>query len=105
MVLFGASALTSARFLWDKLGVVKGFGLYSPLGLLNPSKSLIGVNMLRIADDKPEVLQRVLQGTVQLYKTGVIRPLSGGVYPIEELAAAHEDLASRKTMGKLAIKW
>lgn len=105
MVLFGASALTSAKYPWNKLGVVRGFGLYSPITLLNPSKSLIGVNMLRIADDKPEVLQRVLQNTVSLFNQGIIQPQSGGVFPIEELAQAHEALGNRKTMGKLAIKW
>lgn len=105
MVLFGASALTSAGNVFSKIGVALGFGLYSPIGLLNPSKSLIAVNMLRIADDKPEVLNRVLKGTVALYEKGIIKPLEGGLFPVEEIAKAHTDLQHRKTMGKVAITW
>ncbi|MEL6123367.1 MAG: zinc-binding dehydrogenase [Bacteroidota bacterium] len=105
MVLFGASSLTSAKSIFSKLGVVLGFGLYSPIQLLNPSKSLIAVNMLRIADDRPDVLNRCLRGAVEMHAKGVITPLSGGVYPIEELAEAHEALEQRQTMGKLAITW
>lgn len=105
MVLFGASALTSAKFIWSKIGVALGFGIYSPIGLLNPSKSLIGVNMLRIADDKPDIIGRVIQGAVDLYDQGKIIPKGGGVYSINDLAQAHDDLENRRSMGKLAIKW
>jgi NADPH:quinone reductase-like Zn-dependent oxidoreductase len=105
MVLFGASALTSAKFIWSKIGVALGFGIYSPIGLLNPSKSLIGINMLRIADDKPDVIGRVIQGAVDLFNDGIIKPEGGGIYSIDELAQAHGDLENRKTKGKLAIEW
>ena len=105
IVLFGASSMTSAKNPLSKIGVASGFGIYHPISLLSPSKSLIGVNMLRIADGKPDVLQRVLQGTVRLFEQGIIQPLNGGVYPIDQLAEAHEALGGRKTMGKIAISW
>lgn len=105
MVLFGASALTDARFIWSKIRVAAGFGIYSPIGLLNPSKSLIGVNMLRIADEKPAVLGRVIRGTVDLFEKGVIQPIAGGIYPITALSEAHAALENRQTMGKVAIQW
>ncbi len=105
LVMFGASSLTSAKNIISKVSVAAGFGLYSPIGLLNASKSLIGVNMLRIADDKPEVLQRVLSGAVSLHQKGVIKPQVGGLYKIDQLAEAHEALETRKTMGKIAITW
>ena len=105
LVLFGASSMTNAKNVFSKLGVAKGFGLYHPIALLSPSKALIGVNMLRIADDKPDVLNRVLEGTVQLYQDGLIKPLSGGIYKVDELAKAHTLLQNRATMGKIAIEW
>lgn len=105
MLLFGASSMTSAKNIFSKIGIALGFGIYSPIGLLGPSKSLIGVNMLRIADDKPEVLQRVLKGTVKLFEEGVIQPREGGVYSVNDIATAHHALEHRKTMGKIAIKW
>ncbi len=105
IVLFGASSLTSAKNIFSKIGVALGFGIYSPIGLLNPSKSLIGINMLRIADDKPEILNRVLQGAVDLFEQGIITPMAGGTYPVEKLAEAHHALEHRGTMGKIAISW
>lgn len=105
MLLFGASSMTNAKNVFSKIGIALGFGIYSPIGLLSPSKSLIGVNMLRIADDKPEVLHRVLKGTVKLFSDGIIAPLEGGVYEVEDIANAHHALEHRKTMGKIAIKW
>lgn len=105
IILFGASAMTSAKNVFSKLGVGLGFGIFHPVALLDPSKSMIAVNMLRIADDKPEIINRVLKGAVRLYEEGVIQPKEGGLYPIEEFAKAHTDLETRMTMGKLAIKW
>ena len=105
MVIFGASSMTSARNIFKKLGILFGFGFYSPIGLLSPSKSIIGVNMLRIADHKPDTLARVLAGTVDLAARGVIQPRIGGYFSIDQLAEAHDNLEKRKTMGKLAVHW
>ena len=105
LVLFGASSMTSAKNVLSKLGIALGFGIYHPIALLSPSKALIGVNMLRIADDRPETLNRVLKGTVGLYEEGILKPKSGGVYDIDALNEAHSNLEHRKTMGKIAIKW
>ena len=105
MVLFGAAALTGARNIWQKLQVAKGFGLKSPISLLSSSKSVIGVNMLRIADNRPEVLNRVLKGTVKMATEKTIQPLNGGVYNYKDLDKAHSDLEQRKTMGKLIVEW
>jgi len=105
MMAFGAASLTSAGNVFSKIGVALGFGLYHPLGFLSPSKSLMGINMLAIADNKAEVLRRVINGAVDLYDQKIIKPLDGGLYPIEQLAEAHEALGSRKTMGKVAVRW
>jgi len=105
MMVFGAASLTSAKNIFSKAGVALGFGLYHPIGFLSPSKSLMGINMLAIADHKSEVLGRVIRGAVDLYDQGIVQPLDGGLYPIHQLAEAHDALGSRKTMGKVAVKW
>ena len=105
IVLFGASSLTSARNIFQKIGVALGFGIHSPIKYVESSKSMIGVNMLRIADFQPDVLSRVLKGTVNLAQSGIISPKVGGYYPVSKIAEAHEALGTRKTMGKLAIHW
>ena len=34
---------------------------------------------------------------------GTLKPLVGGTYPLADAARAHEDLASRRTTGKLLL--
>ncbi len=105
IICFGAAALTSAKTIFSKIGVALGFGFYSPIALLNPSRSLMAVNMLTIGDEKPHIVNRVMNGVIQLYNDGIIQPLDGGLYNIDQLADAHDALEKRKTMGKVAVKW
>ena len=69
------------------------------------SKNILGVNMLKIADNKPEVIEHCLKGVVDLFKDGKIKPQVGGTYSSNELAQAHDALESGKTTGKLAVAW
>jgi NADPH2:quinone reductase len=105
MLVYGASSLTDARNIFQKLRVALGFGFYSPIGFVGQSKSLIGVNMLRIADHRPAYLQETLEGVVRLAAEGVLRPVTGGVYPAEQIGEAHAALGGRQTMGKLVMRW
>jgi NADPH:quinone reductase-like Zn-dependent oxidoreductase len=87
------------------LRTVAGFGLFHGLQLLSNSKSVIGVNMLRIAEDRPEVLQRCMRNVVGLAEQGELNPKVGGEYPAEKIAEAHEFLGMRKSTGKVILKW
>ena len=66
---------------------------------------MIGVNMLHVADDRPEVLARTMKAVVDLWKAGEIKPVVGGEFKAENLAEAHEFVEGRKSMGKVAVKW
>ena len=96
--------MTSAN-PFQKIGVGLGFGIYHPIGLLAPSKSILGVNMLRIGDGRPDTLKRILNKCIHYAEQGVFNPRVGGVYPVEQLAEAHAALEGRKTIGKVAVKW
>jgi NADPH:quinone reductase-like Zn-dependent oxidoreductase len=85
------------RLLWD-------MGVVMPILLMATSKSIVGVNMLKIADHRPLVIQHCLSELVKLWKQGVIRPVAGGVFEAHELAKAHELLESRSSVGKLIVK-
>ena len=102
--VYGASAMTSAK-LFQKIGIGLGFGIYHPIAFLSESKSLMGVNMLRIGDYKPTTLKRVLNQCVHYAEEGIFQPTVGGVYPIDQLAEAHAALEGRQTMGKVAVRW
>ena len=106
VVIFGASKMTEARgnpFKMIKL--LFGFGFWSPIKFVTSSKSLIGLNMLRIADFKPTTFQRCLKGVVSLVEQGVIKPTVGKEFDHTQLADAHTYLESRKSIGKVAVKW
>ena len=104
IVCYGASDMTNKN-LWGKLKSAIGFGFYHPVMLMMPSKTMIGVNMLSVADQHPEVLQRCLTEVVKLTATGVFTPNIGKVFQASEIAAAHEYLEKRKSIGKIAIQW
>lgn len=106
LVLYGAAErasmkggmLATLRLLWK-------MGLMIPLLRMAKSQSIVGVNMLKIGDHKPERIAEGLVRLMELHADGVINPRSGGVYPIEQLAEAHEALEQRRTTGKLAVQW
>ena len=104
VVLFGASSMTGTN-VFGKISAGLGFGFYHPAEFMMASKSMIGVNMLRIADNRPMVLKRCLEKVVQLVEDGVLDPTEAKVFPIDELAEAHEFLEGRKSIGKVSVKW
>jgi NADPH2:quinone reductase len=106
MVLFGGSALSEGKWgILSALNFLRKMGILLPVKLMMTSKNVLGVNMLRIADQKPEVLQFCLQEVVKLFQSGQLTPIVGGVYTASQLPQAHQDLASGKSTGKLTVKW
>jgi NADPH:quinone reductase-like Zn-dependent oxidoreductase len=107
IVSYGAAAQnrgkSSGQFNTIRVGL--GFGFYSPIPLIVQSKSVIGVNMLAIADHKPQVLNEVMSEVSRLAKAGIIRPVLGKVFPADQVAEAHDFLESRQSTGKIALVW
>lgn len=91
--------------IFGDLKTLFGFGFYSPAFLLMQSRSIIGVNMLRIGDYRPMVLKSCLHNTFQLAAEGVFKPLIGAEFSASQLVEAHEYLQKRKSMGKIVVKW
>lgn len=105
IVCYGAAQMTDASNIFSQL--VKGiqFGIYHPAEFMMTSKSLIGVNMLKIADHKPDVLKRCLESVVRLVDEGVFKPQGGKIFKASEIADAHNFLEGRKSTGKVACIW
>jgi NADPH:quinone reductase-like Zn-dependent oxidoreductase len=106
MVCFGAAENISAKK--NKLNLiplVTGFGIFSPIALLMQSRSIITVNMLKIADYKPNLFADLFKNTIEMTKIGVINPHLGKVFEVEKFAEAHEFVESRKSIGKVVLKW
>ncbi|MES2621428.1 MAG: zinc-binding dehydrogenase [Bacteroidota bacterium] len=105
MVSYGASEMSDSTNVFSKLSKGLQFGIYHPAEFIMTSKSLIGVNMLRIADGKPLVLKRCLENVVRLVEEGVFKPQGGKIFKAEEIAEAHKHLEGRKSTGKVACIW
>lgn len=105
MVPFGAATQLDAHNIFSKIKFGLSFGLYHPVGFIMQSKSMVGVNMLRIAEQKPEILQYCMQEVVKLAEAGQIDPYVDKMYSVDQLNEAHIALETRKTMGKIGIKW
>ncbi len=104
IVGYGAASRTG-KGLFQTLKLVLGFGFMHPAILLMQSRSVIGVNMLRVAERKPALLQTCLQEVIELGKKGILVPVNGGTFPAAKLAEAHELLASGTSIGKLCVEF
>lgn len=101
VVLYGGaerSRMGTLRFVWN-------MGLVLPIFLMMQSKSIIGVNMLKIGDRRPAILAHCLQEVVRLTEHGLLRPHVHGDFAHTELAEAHHQLESGSTMGKVVVHW
>lgn len=106
IVCFGAAERgAGAPQILHDVRFALSFGFVHPIPLLMHSKSLLGVNMLRLADHRPEALSRALHGAVELALAGSLRPTVGGRFGAEEIAAAHELLGGRGSTGKIVVTW
>jgi NADPH:quinone reductase-like Zn-dependent oxidoreductase len=106
IILFGGSERSGKTMgILSSLNFVFKMGLLLPIALMMQSKSLIGVNMLKIGDHKPEALERALKNSMQLVKEGKLKPHVGARFNAAEIGKAHALLESRGSVGKIVLYW
>ncbi len=105
IISLGAAALSGKKGIIPLLRLAWGFGLFSPIAYLGKSQSLIGINMLRIADYRPDMIATSFRGVQQLYQEGVLKPHIGRIFPSGQLADAHAFVEARKSIGKVVVEW
>ena len=106
IVTFGASEWSNSNGgLMAKLKLAFGFGFLHPIGLLMKAKAVIGINMLRIGENKPDYLQQTIDAVYEHYKTGILKPTVDSVFDAKDISKAHERLEGRKSTGKVVVKW
>jgi NADPH2:quinone reductase len=71
--------------------------------LLRHSRSVIGFWLFHCLDRPREMVDRPLAALFGLAASGELRPLVGETYPLADVARAHENLAGRRTTGKLLL--
>ena len=106
LFLYGGSEMANGKFgVLSTLNFLRKMGVLLPVVLMMSSKNILGVNMLRIADDKPDVLQHCLENVMDLFHKGELIPQVGGIFSVDDVAKAHNQLEDGITSGKLTIKW
>jgi len=105
IVGYGAAERVGGSSFFSTLSLAWNFGFFSPITLIMKSQAIIGVNMLRIAETKPEILQRCIQQVLTLTMQGELKPHVGGIFPAERISEAHAFLESRKSIGKIIVSW
>jgi NADPH2:quinone reductase len=70
--------------------------------LMRNSHAVIGFWLWHVLD-RPELVDQPLAELFDLAARGEIRPQLGEIYPLGDVARAHEDLVGRRTTGKLAL--
>ncbi len=104
LIIYGAASFSGTN-IFGKIRNFLGFGIYHPLNIMASSKTISGINMLKIALYKPAAFKRCLDHVVKLYSDGVFRPLVGGIFQASEIGKAHDLLESRRTTGKITVLW
>ena len=106
LVLFGGSERSGKKWgILSTLNFVRKMGLVIPIGTMMRSKSIVGVNMLKIGDNKPQTLSRCMREVAQLIQKDILNPHVGGRFNFSEIDKAHDLLESRKSIGKIIVNW
>lgn len=104
LVLFGGAergkggAFGTLRFVWN-------MGLIIPIFLMMKSKSLMGVNMLRLSESKPLLVAECMRQALAALRAGWLKPRVHPAFPADQLPQAVELLGSGKSIGKVAVRW
>lgn len=106
IVVYGASdQLNRRRSALAGIKLLLGFGFMHPVGLIMQSKGVLGINMLKIAEHKPDLLQYLLKQVVDLAENGKIKPVIAAEYKAEDIEEAHDFFESRRSIGKIVLNW
>jgi NADPH2:quinone reductase len=103
--VFDASLAALAPF-----GRLAAFGMASrtppapvdPGQLIGRSRGVIGFWLAHCAR-RPEMLRGPVTELLGMVADSALRTVDGGSYPLAEASRAHEDIRSRRTVGKLAL--
>jgi NADPH:quinone reductase-like Zn-dependent oxidoreductase len=104
MVLYGGAErgaggpLGTLRFVWN-------MGLVVPIFLMMKSRSLIGVNMLRLSERWPERVGSCMGAVLHASQEGWLRPRSERPMDALHLPDAMQLLGSGKSIGKVVLRW
>jgi len=105
VVGYGASSVSDMSILnaFSIASNVTSMLTLSSIEMMMGSKAFVGVNMLRVSQQRPEILEEILGKIRDLFATGKLRTNVYKTYKWTEIDDAHRDIESRGTMGKVVL--
>jgi NADPH:quinone reductase-like Zn-dependent oxidoreductase len=104
LICFGAASLVSGdrRSIPTALRTLAQTPRFNPIKLASESKAVIGLNMLKLWDDKGS-FDDYLEPLTELVAAGKLRPVVSETFPLERAADAHRFMMERKNVGKVVL--
>ena len=105
LILYGASSIITdeRRNLVSALKLVIGMPRFGAMNLMDQNKSVLGLNLLRLWDDRGS-FEEIARPLAQLLADGNIKPVVGRVFPLEQAPDAHRFLQARQNIGKVVLR-
>ena len=104
LVFFGISDRTNQikGFLPTLLQMLK-IGKIHPAMLIMKSQTIAGLNLLEIADKKPQQLQRALKELITLLEKKTINPVAANKFSWQQISKAHFGMEKAQFTGKTYV--
>lgn len=102
---YGASQNSQINNPLSFIKFALSFGIYHPAPFIMNSQGIRGVNMLRLADYKPNVIKKCMESIFELHAHNIIKPLAGKSFAVSDIFEAHQQMEAGKIPGKIAIVW
>jgi len=101
-----AATLGLLRPLGTAIAVGYAGGLWqdvSPTWLVGRNIGVHGFYLGRLIGRDPELVERAARDVLRLWEGGVVQPIVGAEFPLEEAAAAHRLVEERRSTGKVVL--
>lgn len=106
LVLFGGAELSDGKYgILSQINFLRKMGRVIPIFLMMQSKSVLGVNMLKIALQHPLILKECMEKVVEAHQQGNLKTYIDSVFSATELTEAHRRLESGRSSGKIIVQW
>ena len=102
--VFGVSTVTESKMArpFQFARLITQMPWYNPLGLMNANKSVFGVNLGHMWNERDKLrgwMQDILNGIEE----GWVRPHVDRTFPFEQAGEAHAYIEARKNIGKIVL--
>jgi NADPH:quinone reductase-like Zn-dependent oxidoreductase len=104
LVMIGASSFVTGekRNLRKAAANLARVPRFNPIKMASESRTLVGLNMLRLWDARG-TLEEYVEPLTQWVEQGLLRPVVSEAFPLERIADAHRFMGERKNVGKVVL--